>query len=129
MSKLWIPFFALVALTVSTGCGGGENSEQPTPSSRLEVPATTPAETGTAAQTASMTVEGQLGCGHCSHQIGTSCSAAVQTAEGKVYILEDMAAGSEPFDQRFGQKKIRVTGTVTVNEGVSTMKVTDYQLL
>lgn len=137
MFKFWTTCCALLVAVTLTACGGGGggSAEQPAPAAQVETPAETPApaetvaDTTAAAQTASITFEGTLGCGHCDHQIGTSCSAAVQTADGKVYILQEMAAGSEPFDQRFGHKPIRVTGSVVETDGIAYVKVDSYEIL
>lgn len=129
MFKIWTICCALLAATTLAACGGGGSAEQAEPAPQVQTPAETAPETAAPAQTASVTLEGTLGCGHCAHSIGTSCSAAVQTADGKVYILQEMAAGSEPFDQRFGQKTIRVTGSVVETEGVAYVKVDSYEML
>ena len=58
-----------------------------------------------------ITVAGKLGCGHCNYQASDGCSAAIQTAEGAVFIL-DVAEESKWFQNRFGGAKLEVTGKV-----------------
>ncbi len=58
-----------------------------------------------------VTISGKLGCGHCNYHVGTSCSAAVQTADGGIYVL-DVAEDSEWFQNRYDGLDLKVTGTV-----------------
>jgi hypothetical protein len=58
-----------------------------------------------------VTVVGTLGCGHCTYHVGDSCSAAIQTAEGAVYIL-DVAEESDWFKDRYSGTQLEVTGKI-----------------
>jgi ABC-type Zn uptake system ZnuABC Zn-binding protein ZnuA len=109
---------------------GQQSGEQASESSATTEAQSTPAaeEAQVDATAATVELSGTLGCGHCTHQIGDSCSAAVQTADGTVYILEGMEAGSEPFDQRQSGSSITVAGTVEEREGVKYMTVDSYTM-
>lgn len=58
-----------------------------------------------------VTVSGKLGCGHCNYHVGTTCSAALQTADGGIYVL-DVAEDSEWFQDRYDGLDLKVTGKV-----------------
>ncbi|RKZ11324.1 hypothetical protein DRQ53_03835 [bacterium] len=79
-------------------------------------------------QTGEVEIAGKLGCGHCTHSIGEGCSAAVQTADGAVYILEGLEAGDEPFEQRFGGKTITVRGSSVERDGIGYVTVAGFDL-
>jgi hypothetical protein len=79
-------------------------------------------------QTGEIEIEGTLSCGHCNHSIGESCSAAVQTADGAIYILEGFGEGDEPFDKRYGGETIKVTGMSEERDGVGYVKVETFEL-
>jgi hypothetical protein len=72
---------------------------------------------------------GNLGCGHCTFHIGTSCAAAVQTADGGIYILRGVEQDSELFQQRKSGKEVRVVGTVSEGEdGTRFLDLESYQM-
>ena len=75
-----------------------------------------------------ITVAGTLGCAHCTHQIGTTCAAAIQTAEGVVYILDGVAADSELFEKRYDGTVVTVVGTPSEQDGAHHVAVTSYQM-
>ena len=127
---------ALCAILLVAGCGGGSgygDGDQATDQAETAQQEAHEAanEAGSAALVApasyegaeTMTLTGDLGCGHCSHQMGTSCSAALQTADGTVYILDGMGAGDMPFDKRFDGLKLKVVGAVAQNQGTNFVKV------
>lgn len=58
-----------------------------------------------------ITVSGTLGCGHCTYHVGDSCSAALQTKDGAIYIL-DVAQDSPWFQNRYSGLHLEVTGKV-----------------
>ena len=58
-----------------------------------------------------VTLEGQLGCGHCNFHTGDACSAALQVADGPVVIL-DVPEDHELFTDRFSGRQIEVVGTI-----------------
>jgi hypothetical protein len=109
--------FAL-ALTLSAliaiGCGGEQQSadEAQTPPA-ASIPAASAPES---AHGGEMTLSGELGCGHCTYQVGTSCSAAVKTADGTVYILE-VSDSSELFTERLSGKQVTVVGSMHAHGG------------
>jgi hypothetical protein len=58
-----------------------------------------------------VTLQGQLGCGHCNFHTGEACSAALQVADGPVVIL-DVSEDHELYTGRFSGRQIEVVGTI-----------------
>lgn len=122
------------ALIFFAGCGGSGSGEQQAADDKTTAQqeaheAANEASSGALHAPASYdgieatTLTGTLGCGHCTHQMGTGCSAALQTADGTVYILDGMGAGDMPFDERFSGAQLKVVGQVAENEGTHFVKV------
>lgn len=127
MRTSWL---ALVLAFGLVACSQGSSDHAEPAANTQETPAVeTPAVETPAVETASVTFSGTLGCGHCDHQIGSGCSAAVKTADGTVYILDGVGAGQEAFDKRFDHGSIEVTGTVEVRDGVNFVTVASSQML
>ena len=78
-------------------------------------------------QMASMTLDGTLGCGHCTYKTTEGCSVALQTADGQVYVVEggDQAA---LMDVRMDQPVASVSGKVTTRDGLKIIQVESYNL-
>lgn len=120
-----ILLLSAVALLI-VGCG--QASEEAT---QAESPAQSATEAAqqespkAEATTASTTISGELGCGHCNYEVGESCSAAIKTASGEIYILED---AQELFDKRFDGGTVEVAGTVVEKDGTHHMKVDSYEM-
>lgn len=128
--------FSLVALLALAACSSGGNDQTAEPAADQAAEATTtPAETDAAGtttaevRTGEIEIAGTLGCGHCTHSIGENCSAAVQTADGAVYILEGLAEGDEPYDDRFSGKTITVRGGAVERDGVGYVTVTSFEMM
>lgn len=66
-----------------------------------------------------VTLTGTVGCGHCTYQIGNSCSTAMRTSDGIVWILDGIGAGNELFENRFDAGEITMAGTVSYVDGVA----------
>ena len=135
MTKL---FSALCAVVLIAGCGGGSGSETAEQTEDAANTAHEEAMEQTQDQAAlvapasydgaeTTTLTGSLGCGHCTHQVGTSCSAALQTADGTVYVLDGMDAGDVPFDKRFDGITLKVVGKVAENQGTNFVKVDSFE--
>ena len=120
--------FALAACS----SGGGDSATQETATQETATAdhaTEAPAEVAAApVMTGEVELTGTLGCGHCAHGIGEGCSAAVQTADGAIYILEEMGAGDEPFEQRFDGKQITVRGTAVERDGVGYLTGVTFEL-
>ena len=124
-------FSVFLALLLLAGCGGGNGGQEEAHE------AANAATEGSAALVApasyegieSTTLVGSLGCGHCTHHMGTSCSAALQTADGAVYILDGMKSGDMAYDRRFDGLQLEVVGQVAENEGTSFVKVASIKEL
>jgi hypothetical protein len=131
MRMLLIAFLAVFAFAACSSGGGDSTTQESTAATETEshAPAETEAEATTVAVlTGDVAISGKLGCGHCTHGIGDGCSAAVQTADGAIYILEGMAEGEAPFDQRFDGKQISVSGTSVERDGVGYITVASFDL-
>lgn len=131
MRKLLISLLALFALAACS-TGGSDTATQEAVQTPADTETATPAETteiaAASVQTGEIEIVGTVGCGHCTHSIGEGCSAAVQTADGAVYILEDLAAGDEPFEQRFDGKSITVRGVSVERDGIGYVTVAGFEL-
>jgi len=132
MRKLLISLLALFALAACSTGGSDTATQEAAQTPAASETATPPAETAEIAaasvQTGEIEITGMVGCGHCTHSIGEGCSAAVQTADGAIYILEDMAAGDEPFEQRFDGKSVTVRGVSVERGGIGYITVAGFEL-
>jgi hypothetical protein len=124
-----------VALTLA-GCSGSQDESSSGTDQAAGSAAETVAETAEkAADTAAtmsaaepVAIAGTLGCGHCTHHIGTHCTAAVQTADGAVYIIDGAKSGHELYDQRFDGKDVKVTGAVSEVDGAKHLALATYEI-
>ncbi len=64
-----------------------------------------------------MTLEGKVGCGHCTYHTTNACALAMQTEDGKVYVIESAPDYDQYFGDRFSGKGISVTGKVGEKDG------------
>ena len=127
MRMLLIALLAIFALAACSS-GDGDSATQETEHA-AEQATEGQAEVVTATvMTGEIEIAGTLGCGHCNHGVGDGCSAAVQTADGAVYILEEVGAGDDPFEQRFDGKQITVRGTAVERDGVGYVTVATFDL-
>ena len=129
MRKLLISLLALFALAACSSGGGDtttrEAAQTPAPTETV----TPPAESVAAGvQTGEVEIAGTVGCGHCTYSVGESCSAAVRSADGAVYILEDVVKGDELFDERYEGKSITVRGVSVERDGVGYITVASFEL-
>lgn len=116
--------FALTLLLALAACSSPGSDNQATETAASEQPK---AENVVEATAVSFT--GTLGCGHCTHHIGDSCSAAVEAEDGTVYILEGFAAGTDLFDNRFDGGKVKVEGKLAARDGVNYVAVDNYEMM
>jgi len=61
---------------------------------------------------APVSLAGTTGCGHCDFHIGDSCSAAMKTADGTIYILDGVDPESKLFTDRQNAMNVKVVGVV-----------------
>lgn len=66
---------------------------------------------------AAMTLTGKVGCGHCTYHVTDSCALAMQTDDGKVYVIASAPNYDATFGDRFSGKAIDVTGKVGEKDG------------
>jgi hypothetical protein len=120
------------------GCGGSPSNEKPA----SDEPAQAGAEAAEANRTApshsaatpaeqesppahvipagtEVTLTGTVGCGHCTYQVGNSCSAAIKTSDGIVWVLDGIGAGDELFENRFDGGEVTMAGVVHYVDGVA----------
>ena len=117
--KTLLKFVLITLIAAAVGCSGGSDQSEGAADAGGEQHSAIDAAEEVVAKTESrqleegseVTVAGKLGCGHCNYQVGEGCSAAIQTAEGTIFIL-DVAEESEWFQKRFGGAKLEVTGKV-----------------
>jgi hypothetical protein len=95
MRKRWIRIpLAAAVLGLAMGCGGtqtddGTQTQASSPSGTVARQAAGDAAAPTpTAETAAVSVSGKLGCGHCDFHVKDTCSLAMQTDEGMVYLIE-----------------------------------------
>jgi hypothetical protein len=139
MRKLLISLLALFALAACSSGGSDTATQEATQTPAVtetatpsdvpaDVPATTTETAAATVQTGEIEIAGTVGCGHCAHSSGETCSAAVQTADGAVYILEGVGEGDVPFEQRFDGKSITVHGDSVERDGVGYVTVASFEL-
>ncbi len=120
--KYLLTLFIIALLAVAAGCSSEGESQQASGDATNQgtkqhsaVEAAREAVAKTEARQleegAEITVAGTLGCGHCTYHVGESCSAAIQTTDGAVFIL-DIAEESEWFQNRYDGTTLEVTGKV-----------------
>jgi hypothetical protein len=132
-----VVFLLTLGMLATLGCSGGKQaSDEAAPpaetSAKVPVPSGSaepaPAAEAAATEGVEVTLAGTLGCGHCNYHVGSSCSAAVKTADGKIYIL-DVDEDSELFTQRQSGKAVTVVGMSRAgSEGVNHLDVASYEL-
>jgi hypothetical protein len=122
------------AAVITAGCASQETGE---PAAKAEAPATetTPSITETMpaetmpAEAELATVSGTMGCAHCNFQLTPTCAAAVQTADGVVWILEGVDEQSELFQHRKDLGMVNVSGTQRTDAGMSYLAVSSYEVV
>ena len=60
-------------------------------------------------------LKGDIGCTHCTYELGGKCGVSFKTADGKVYTLEHPS--KELMEARTKGGTLKVTGKVTEKEG------------
>lgn len=119
-----ITLLAAIGLTLAlAGCGGSTEQEAEPAGETTESAAM---ETQAAGEL--VTLAGTSGCGHCDHGIGTACAMALETADGKVYVVDGIDEASGAFVHRMEGKPIEVKGTVTEVEGVAHVAMLSYDM-
>ena len=116
--------FALTLLLALAACSSPGSDNQANETAATEQP-----KAENVVEAAAVSFSGTLGCGHCTHHIGDSCSAAVEASDGTVYILEGIAAGTDLFDKRFDGGKVKVEGKVATRDGVHYVTVVSYEMM
>ena len=71
---------------------------------------------------------GSVGCGSCTYQVVSECTAAFRTTDGVVYLLVDVQTGSELFAKRLSDKPIRVVGVPREEEGIRYLAVKSFEI-
>lgn len=126
--KHLLTFSAILCLGMAVGCTSGEGTKQepaaakPAAQETHSKPAeSTPANSATAQNVSGTEVQltGKMGCGHCNFHIGETCSAAMQTADGKIYVIDGVSEESEVFKNRMSGKEITVAGVVKDVNGIA----------
>ena len=92
---------------------------------------TAPAQTQTAAAGETVTLAGNVGCGHCNFGKTSECSSAIQTADGNVTVIDGVAHDSELWKLREeNMKPAEVTGTVAQGpDGLQHMQMASFKIL
>jgi len=119
------------AAVLAAGCASQESGE-PAAKADAPAPATEPAPAVMQTMSGGMelaTVSGAMGCGHCNFQLTPACAAAVQTADGTVWILEGVDEQSELFQHRKDLGMVHVTGTQRTDADMSYLAVSSYEVV
>ena len=138
MHRLWMMVAAmLLVLPLAAGCAQKKTetasnqappAEQPATMEQGSMEGATPiaGETMEAAgqsvppadmELTEMTLTGKVGCGHCTYHVTDTCALAMQTDDGKVYVIESAPDYDQTFGDRFSGKTIDVTGKVGEKDG------------
>ena len=113
------------------GCGGSAEKADQAETQAESTPAETQtADTRTPASTemAQATVQGKLGCGHCTYDAINTCSLALKTADGEIMLIEAGDRQEELMAVRYDQPEVKIDGRVTEVEGMKVI-YTDSVLL
>ncbi len=133
MHRLWMMVAAmLLVLPLAAGCAQKKTETASNETPPAEQPATMEqGHAGEAMEAAgqsvppadmeltAMTLEGKVGCGHCTYHVTDACALAMQTEDGKVYVIESAPDYDAAFGDRFSGKTISVTGKVGEKDGKS----------
>ena len=131
MKRPLILFLGLALLSVVAGCQNASQKTE-TPAGQTAEHATTetaPAQTQAAGETVTLT--GNVGCGHCNFGKTSECSSAIQTADGKVTVLDGVGTDSELWKIREeNMKPAEVTGTIAQGpDGLQHMQMASFKIL
>ena len=133
---------ALAAVSVLAGCSGDTSEKAPDPAGNDAASSAAPpeqaeagpamdqhAEADHAAKTTPLaetipagtevTLTGVVGCGHCTYHIANSCSTALKTDDGTVWILDGIDEGDELFENRYEGTEVTMAGVVSYVGGVA----------
>lgn len=69
-------------------------------------------------------LSGTMGCGHCNYQVGNSCSAALQTADGTIVIIDGVSHDDDLYKNRFDQDEVSFKGVVSYDGDQAHFKMT-----
>ncbi len=72
-------------------------------------------------------LKGTLGCGHCQFHKTSSCAAALKTADGKIYVIDNATPAITAA--REDAAPANVAGTVTEKNGVLHIQATKQELV
>jgi hypothetical protein len=89
---------------------------------------TTPDESQAATGGAEVSLAGTLGCGHCNYHVATECAAAIKTASGDVYLIDNADKDSELFQKRYDGIQVTVNGNVSETDDVNHITMTSYKV-
>jgi hypothetical protein len=115
MRRLALSYAVTLLLVASAGCGGGDSTEKAEVESSQAMASMDAARHGALGQLASF--EGKLGCGRCTYEKSTTCSPAVQTADGEVYMIEAGARQDELSTHRLDRPEVKISGRVSEVNG------------
>jgi hypothetical protein len=108
-SRYFIVFIAVAALCLSFSCSREKEAVKAQPA---------PKEAGLT------TLTGTIGCGHCTYHLEglESCALAMQTEDGKQYVIEGAPNHDALYDERFSEKSITVTGEIVTGGSYNIIK-------
>ncbi len=117
--RTWMVLFSATILVVA--CDQGSETEPSAAKSTIDA-----AREAVASLPVARTVEGTLGCGHCTFETSEECTAALRTAEGEVILFDGVSEDSPLFRKRLDGGEVKVTGNSTTRDGVTHMTVVSY---
>ncbi len=120
----------VTALVFAIGCTNGSEDTAETTAEAVTEDVVEAVDQGSEAVEAEMvTLTGKTGCGHCTFHKGESCAAALQTADGKIYLLDNIGPETDLFKKRMDGVPVTVTGTVAEREGDFHVTVASHELM
>ena len=132
MRRVMLMLIGVVVLGLAVGCGqGGEQAGEQAADQTAAVAddhagmddaaevAATPGtmEVPADAEMAAITVEGNLGCGHCTFHAKETCSLAMKSTDGTVYMLETGDQQESLMETRYDEAAVLVAGRVAEVDG------------
>jgi len=89
---------------------------------------TTADESQASASGTEVNLAGTLGCGHCNYHVATECAAALKTASGDVYLIDNVDKDSELFQKRYDGIQVTVNGNVSEMNDVMHISMSSYTI-
>jgi hypothetical protein len=126
---LWAGSLAAALAIAAWGCGGGASKERAASEDSTPAVDQAAADAGEVEATparipvpeeseaARVSLSGKLGCGHCTYHVKDSCTLAMKTDGGEVYLVQAGTRQEELMGKRYDDLSVLVTGRIGEEDG------------